>query len=89
MSRINVKVVYARPDDIVEKEIQQPPGTTLERAILASGILAHCPEIDLAQQKVGIYGRVQPLHTPLLDGDRVEIYRPVKAGGKQRVLGES
>ncbi len=33
------------------------------------------PEIDLSTQSVGIFGKIQPLDTPLSCGDRVEIYR--------------
>lgn len=54
-------------------------GATIEAAITASGILHQFPEIDLASQKVGIFGKVKTLSTPLKQGDRIEIYRPAVA----------
>ena len=35
------------------------------------------PHIDLATQKVGIFGKIAKLDTALRLGDRVEIYRPI------------
>jgi hypothetical protein len=35
------------------------------------------PQIDLTQQKVGIFGKLVKLDAPLQPGDRVEIYRPI------------
>ena len=36
-------------------------------------------EIDLERQKVGIFGKITRLDTPLEEGNRVEIYRPITA----------
>jgi putative ubiquitin-RnfH superfamily antitoxin RatB of RatAB toxin-antitoxin module len=52
-------------------------GATLREAIEASGVLKQHPEIDLATQKVGVFGKLKPLDTALADHDRVEIYRPL------------
>ena len=52
-------------------------GATIRDAIERSGILKQFPEIDLEQQKVGIFGKVGTLDTALASGDRVEIYRPI------------
>ena len=35
------------------------------------------PEIDAVNPSTGIFGRRVPPETPLRDGDRVEIYRPL------------
>jgi len=40
-------------------------------------VLALHPEIDLAHAKTGVYGKLAPLDAPLVDHDRVEIYRPL------------
>ena len=37
----------------------------------------------LAEAKVGIWGRVRPLDTPLRDRDRIEVYRPLKVDPKE------
>ena len=52
-------------------------GATVRAAIDASGVLALHPEIDLAQAKTGVFGKLAPLDAPLADHDRVEIYRPL------------
>lgn len=52
------------------------------RAPTRSGILEQFPEINLEQQKVGIYGKVSKLDAVLNDGDRVEIYRPITCDPK-------
>ena len=54
-----------------------PDGATVKDAIERSGILKQFPEIDLEQQKVGVFGKVCKLDAVLADGDRVEIYRPI------------
>ena len=35
------------------------------------------PHIDLAAQKVGVFGKIVKLETALRPADRVEIYRPI------------
>jgi len=85
---VKVEVAYARPDVQVILEVELPEGATAEEAIRASGILERFPEIDLAEQKVGIFGKVAPLSRALNTWDRVEIYRGLiadpKAARRQR-----
>ena len=70
-----VEVAYALPDCQTLLKIQVRPGTTLEAAIKASGILDRYPEIVLADDRVGIFGKPLRLTDPVKDGDRIEIYR--------------
>ena len=58
-------------------------GSTVAQAIDASGVLAKFPEIDLTQNKVGIFGKLTKLDSALRDRDRVEIYRPLIADPKE------
>lgn len=74
---INVEVAYARPDQQVIVAVSVPAETSAEQAILASGILERFPEIDLSQQKVGIFSQICTLQKILNNGDRIEIYRPL------------
>jgi putative ubiquitin-RnfH superfamily antitoxin RatB of RatAB toxin-antitoxin module len=55
----------------------------VQQAIEASGLAQKHPEIDLAKNKVGVYGKLAKLDTPLRDRDRVEIYRPLIADPKE------
>src|SRR5215212_8441867 len=66
-----------------ECSIELPAGATLIDALGASGVLERHPGIDLARQAVGIWGRVCALDTPLKEGDRVEIYRPLQVDPKE------
>ncbi|MDF3054490.1 MAG: RnfH family protein [Gammaproteobacteria bacterium] len=74
---IAIQLAYTTPNHQHVIPIKVPTGATIESAILASGICQICPEIDLAKNKVGIFGCVLPLSHGLLEGDRVEIYRPL------------
>lgn len=49
----------------------------MRQAIERSGVLAEFPEIDLGRNRVGIYGKLVALDSPLEEGDRVEILRPL------------
>ncbi|OAI22754.1 MULTISPECIES: RnfH family protein [Methylomonas] len=78
MADIRVEVAYATPERQTLIALTLPPDATAEQAIQASGVLARHPEIDLTVQKFGIFGVVAKPNLTLTDGDRVEIYRPLK-----------
>jgi putative ubiquitin-RnfH superfamily antitoxin RatB of RatAB toxin-antitoxin module len=73
---MQIAVTYADPSRQLLLEFEMPENTTAEEAIQRSGILERCPQIDLTQNKVGIFGKLVPLSQVLHPGDRVEIYRP-------------
>lgn len=77
MERIRVEVVYALPQRQLRVGLELPAGTTAIAAVLASGLSARHPEIDLVRGKIGVFGKVVGPETALADGDRVEIYRPM------------
>ncbi|MBJ9897237.1 RnfH family protein [Burkholderia cenocepacia] len=74
---LSIEVCYALPDRQTLIPLSLPEGATVRSAIDASGVLALHPEIDLAHAKTGVYGKLAPLDAPLVDHDRVEIYRPL------------
>ena len=80
---LRVEIVYALRDRQVLLAFEVEGGTTARQAVERSGILQRFPEIDLARAGLGIFGRVVSPDTPLRDGDRVEIYRPLIADPKQ------
>lgn len=82
-TRLRVEVAYARPDEQSIFSLEVPPETTIEQTIRQSGILEHYPEICLENQDVGVFGKLKRLSDTLRNGDRVEIYRPLKADPKQ------
>ncbi len=80
---LEVEVSYARPDEQTIVPLKIAPGTTLEQAVVQSGILDRFSEIDLAKNKLGIFGKVAKKDVALKPGDRVEIYRPLIADPKE------
>jgi putative ubiquitin-RnfH superfamily antitoxin RatB of RatAB toxin-antitoxin module len=80
--QITVQVCYAGLAQQFLRELQVAAGTTLEQAIVQSGVLQAAPEIDLGSMQTGIYAKKKPLDTVLRQHDRVEIYRPLIADPK-------
>ncbi len=78
-----VEVAYALPDQQVIVAVEVEEGSTLRQAIERSGVTHTFPEIDLAVNKVGIFGRLAKLDDPVRARDRVEIYRPLLADPKE------
>jgi putative ubiquitin-RnfH superfamily antitoxin RatB of RatAB toxin-antitoxin module len=76
-ARLSIEVCYALAGEQALIAVELPEGATLQQALDASGILRRFPQIDLAAQKVGIFGKLKPLDAVLADHDRVEIYRPL------------
>ncbi|WJV67687.1 RnfH family protein [Pectobacteriaceae bacterium CE70] len=83
MPELHVEVVYALPDRQYLRSLTLEDGSTVEQAVVASGLLALRPDIDLSINKVGIYSRPVRLTDVLSEGDRVEIYRPLIADPKE------
>jgi len=71
-----VEIVYASSgtQKLIRMKYQD---MTAEQAIERSGILVDYEEIDLAANKIGIFGKKVRLSQRLKPGDRVEIYRPL------------
>lgn len=81
--QLNVEVVYALPEQQFVIPMIVKVGTTIEQVIQQSGLLQKRRDIDLAVNRVGIFGRMMKLTDLVNEGDRVEIYRPLKADPKE------
>lgn len=81
--QLRIQVVYATPAREILRELTVEQGATIEEAIVRSGLLGEVPDIDLAVQPVGLYGKKRALDTVLRDLDRIEIYRPLVADPKE------
>jgi uncharacterized protein len=83
-----IEVAYATLQQQAIISLKVPENTTVQRAIELSGILPKFPEIDLNQNKTGIFSKPCKLTQTVRKGDRIEIYRPLiadpKAVRKQR-----
>ena len=82
-TEIIVEIAYALPAEQLIIPIRVKTGITAEQAINASGILSKFPEINLAINKIGIFGKLSKLNVQLRHLDRVEIYRPLIADPKE------
>ena len=80
---ILIEVAYALPQQQVIIPLKVTEGTTAAEAVEASGILQKFPEINLEQNKLGIFGKLIKNDTALREKDRVEIYRPLIADPKE------
>ena len=80
---LSIEIAYALPQKQELVQLKLPAGSTVQQAIEASGLKQKHPEIDLAKNKVGIFGKLSKLDAPLRDRDRVEIYRPLIADPKE------
>lgn len=80
---IAVSVVYAEPDRVFSADLVLSEGATVEDAIAQSGFREARPEIEIRADRIGIFSRKVALDTRLHDGDRVEIYRPLKLDPKE------
>lgn len=83
MGTIRVEVVYALPHGEDAVSVQVAPGASLADAIAACGMLERHPEIDLARNKIGVFGKVMKPDAAVAGGDRVEIYRALAMDPKE------
>jgi putative ubiquitin-RnfH superfamily antitoxin RatB of RatAB toxin-antitoxin module len=81
VERIRVCVVYADPAQQWRRELELEAGATVAQALAASGVTEALPGYRPAG--VGIFGRRVSLDAPLHDGDRIELYRPLRADPKE------
>ena len=75
MRSIRVEVAAAWPGRAEISKLELPAGSLVRDALRAAGIRADA---------VGVFGKRVDPDTPLADGDRVEIYRPLGLDPKER-----
>lgn len=84
MDQIRIEVAYALPETRELIVLSVPAGTTVMEAIELSGLREKYPDIEPGGcNKIGIFGKLCKLEQQLQAGDRVEIYRPLKADPKE------
>ncbi|MGY5449551.1 RnfH family protein [Agarivorans sp. MS3-6] len=72
-----VSIAYATPAQQLCINVDVVQDSSVINALHQSGILELCPEIELDKQKLGIFGKFVTLESLLVEGDRIEIYRPI------------
>ena len=73
---MRIEVVYALADVQDITLVELPEGAVVRQAVAASGMLAR-HGLSAAQLRLGISGKKVSPDSPLHDGDRVEILRPL------------
>jgi putative ubiquitin-RnfH superfamily antitoxin RatB of RatAB toxin-antitoxin module len=73
-----VEVVYALPDRQRVVRVALREGLTALEAVQKADLAAEFPELAAGDPVLGIYGRRVAGTQVLCDGDRVEIYRPLR-----------
>lgn len=76
-------MAYALPDRQYLVGLELPAPVTAGEAIRQSGLLEMNPELDIESMEIGIFSRPVKLDAPLVQGDRVEIYRPLELDPKE------
>jgi len=85
---MKVDVIYALPHDQHRITVDLEANATVETAIHQSQVLEQFQEIDLTNNKVGVFAKLVPLTQVLKDGDRVEIYRALQRKRDARAVEE-
>jgi len=80
---VNIEIAYAKPEAQLIVALALPEETTLEAAVKASGLLERFPEIALSELNVGVFGVVCKPDQAINEGDRIEIYRPLRRDPKE------
>ena len=81
--RIAVEVCYALPQRQWRVLLRLPVDSTVEDAIERSNLKLTIRDLVVDDEHVGVFGRKVTLKTPLRDGDRVELYRPLQCDPKE------
>ena len=80
---VRVTVLYSpAAREVHEWVVEVEEGSTVVQALERSGLPVAFPGLDLKSAMTGIWGRKARLEQKLRDGDRVEIYRPLKVDPK-------
>jgi uncharacterized protein len=80
MPRVTVAAALPGEQRVFELEVEE--GATAWAAVLASGALELYAGLRQEDLALGIWSRPCARDAPLREGDRVEIYRPIRADAK-------
>jgi putative ubiquitin-RnfH superfamily antitoxin RatB of RatAB toxin-antitoxin module len=80
---IEVEVVHAWPDRCWSRTLALPPGARVGDALDAVSAEASSEALDLPSLGLAVFGRLAGRDTPLRDGDRIELLRPLRMDPRQ------
>jgi putative ubiquitin-RnfH superfamily antitoxin RatB of RatAB toxin-antitoxin module len=83
LAEIGAVVLYSpAPREVHEWRVALAPGGTVLQALRTCGLTAAFPDLDLNSAVTGVWGHKAGLQQVVREGDRVEIYRPLKVDPK-------
>ncbi len=75
---MRVELVWSpQAGDVQHRWLEVEEGVTMEAALRGCADFIAAQSQPLAELRIGIWGRVRALSTPLRDRDRIEVYRPL------------
>jgi putative ubiquitin-RnfH superfamily antitoxin RatB of RatAB toxin-antitoxin module len=80
---MRIEVVHALPERCFSARVELPAGATVAAALDAAAMDQQVPGLVVDPARLAVFGRAVTPDTPLHDGDRVEILRPLLADPKQ------
>lgn len=79
---IDVEVAVAWPELQVIVPLRLAEGATVADAIECAGLRERFPDLEISPERLGVFADRRAPDDRLRDGDRVEIYRPLKVDPK-------
>jgi putative ubiquitin-RnfH superfamily antitoxin RatB of RatAB toxin-antitoxin module len=81
--KMKISVVYSlAPREVKQWAVELPEGSRLAQALESCGIFSVFPELAGGFPVMGLWGKRALSGHVLQDGDRVEVYRPLKVDPK-------
>lgn len=81
---MRIELVWSpKAGDVQHRWLDVAEGTMLEVALRGCADFMSAYPVPLDTLRIGIWGRVRPLQTPLRDRDRIEVYRPLTVDPKE------
>lgn len=77
-AKITIELVFANPDKQALIVSKVEDGTTARKALLDSALVLQFPQQDFVNCALGVWGKTVNDDYRLVEGDRVEAYRPLR-----------
>lgn len=75
---IRVELCYCAEQQIYRHTLQINANTTMLEIVRSSGLLESFVELQADGLQFGVFGKLKPGDYAPYDGDRIEVYRPLK-----------
>lgn len=82
MTRLWVEVAFALPEEQFLEAARVSDGATVQDAIDTVALSSRFPAENFAVMPVGVWGRIVKREQRVRDGDRIELYRPLRRDPK-------